>query len=160
MEHNDPNLTLLAVCVKIVFVDQKNGERFDTRSQRQTKDPVLCPVLRVIRAVICVRSHFPRYSNNIPLCATFKAGNWSSTVNQTYTLNLLKRVCKDFGDRSKFGFSSNEIGNKSIQSGAAMALFLKGHSSDKIMLLGRWKSSSWLDYIQPQVLEQGEQERF
>ena len=48
---------------------------------------------------------------------------------------------------------SNKIGNKSIRNGAAMALFLKGHSSDKIMLLGMWKSSTWLKYIRLQVLE-------
>ena len=33
-----------------------------------------------------------------------------------------------------------------------MALFLKNHSSDKIMILGRWKSKSFLDYIRPQVI--------
>ena len=34
-----------------------------------------------------------------------------------------------------------------------MSLFLMNHSSDKIMILGRWKSKSFLDYIRPQVLE-------
>ena len=51
------------------------------------------------------------------------------------------------------GFSHKEIGNKSIQSGVAMALSLKGHSAEKIMLLGRWKSTCFLDYIRPQVIE-------
>ena len=132
---------------------EKNGERFDTRSQKRTTDPVLCPVRRAIRAVTRARLHFPRCTDDTPLCATFNAGNRSSTVNQTYTLRLLKRVCDEFGGKPRFGFASDEIGNKSIRSGAAMALFLKGHNSDKIMLLGRWKSSSWLDYIRPQVLE-------
>ena len=34
-----------------------------------------------------------------------------------------------------------------------MALFLNNHSSNKIMILGRWKSKSFLDYIRPQVVE-------
>ncbi len=34
-----------------------------------------------------------------------------------------------------------------------MSLFLMNHSSDKIMILGRWKSKSFMDYIRPQVLE-------
>ena len=34
-----------------------------------------------------------------------------------------------------------------------MALFLTGHSAEKIMLLGRWKSSCFLDYIHSQVIE-------
>jgi hypothetical protein len=34
-----------------------------------------------------------------------------------------------------------------------MSLFLMNHSSDKIMVLGRWKSRSFMDVIRPQVLE-------
>jgi hypothetical protein len=35
-----------------------------------------------------------------------------------------------------------------------MALALQGGNSDKkIMMLGRWKSTAFLDYIRPQVLE-------
>ena len=52
-----------------------------------------------------------------------------------------------------FGFDPHEIGNRSIRPGAAMALFLSDHSPAKIMILGRWKSDAFLDYIRPQVLE-------
>ena len=34
-----------------------------------------------------------------------------------------------------------------------MSLFLAGHSPSKIMILGRWLSDAFLDYIRPQVLE-------
>ena len=34
-----------------------------------------------------------------------------------------------------------------------MALFLTDHSSDKVMLLGQWKSRAFLVYIRPQVTE-------
>ncbi len=52
-----------------------------------------------------------------------------------------------------FGFHPHKIGNRSIRSGAAMALFLKDHSTAKIMILGRWSSDAFLVYIRPQVLE-------
>jgi hypothetical protein len=58
-----------------------------------------------------------------------------------------------FGGKSTFGFHPHEIGNRSIRSGAAMALFLKDHSTAKIMILGRWSSDAFLVYIRPQVLE-------
>ena len=58
-----------------------------------------------------------------------------------------------FGGESFFGFHPHEIGNRSIRPGAAMALFLSDHSPAKIMILGRWKSDAFLDYIRPQVLE-------
>ena len=34
-----------------------------------------------------------------------------------------------------------------------MALFLMDHLTNKIMILGRWKSKAFMVYIQPQVLE-------
>ena len=34
-----------------------------------------------------------------------------------------------------------------------MALFLKDCSPEKIMILGRWRSTTYLDYIRPQVAE-------
>jgi hypothetical protein len=34
-----------------------------------------------------------------------------------------------------------------------MGLFLMGHPVAKIMILGRWSSDAFLDYIRPQVLE-------
>ena len=56
-------------------------------------------------------------------------------------------------EKKTFGFDPADIGNKSIRSGAAMALFLQNVSSTRIMLLGRWASEAFLVYIRPQVLE-------
>ena len=64
----------------------------------------------------------------------------------------MRSTCRIHGGKEKFGFDPEEIGNKNLQSGAAMALFLQNHLSDKIMILGRWKSKAFLDYIQPQVI--------
>jgi hypothetical protein len=52
-----------------------------------------------------------------------------------------------------FGYAAKDIGTKSLQSGAAMSLFLMNHSTERIMLLGHWKSDAFLVYIRPQVLE-------
>ena len=77
----------------------------------------------------------------------------SKFITQEFTLNFMREVCRIYGGYSRFGFHPTEIGNKSIRSGAAMALFLTDHSSDKIMILGRWKSKAFLDYIRPQIVE-------
>jgi len=34
-----------------------------------------------------------------------------------------------------------------------MSLFFTGHSAKRIMLLWRWKSTAFLDYIRPQIVE-------
>ena len=62
-------------------------------------------------------------------------------------------VCKLCGGKPTFGFNPHEIGNRSIRSGAAMALFLADHSPARIMILGRWSSDAFLVCIRPQVLE-------
>ena len=66
---------------------------------------------------------------------------------------LLRKVCGKNGQQ-RYGISPNEIGTRSIRSGAAMALAVQGGQSDeKIRILGRWKSLAFLTYIRPQVLE-------
>ena len=75
------------------------------------------------------------------------------TVSNTFLRRFLRSTCRLFGGSAAFGFDPLEIGNKSIRSGAAMALFLADHSPSKIMILGRWLSDAFLDYIRPQVLE-------
>jgi hypothetical protein len=62
-------------------------------------------------------------------------------------------MCTTGGRKAVFGFDRHEIGARSLRSGAAMSLFLMNHSSNKIMILGRWKFKSFMDYIRPQVLE-------
>ena len=68
-------------------------------------------------------------------------------VNSSYT------TCTLLGGTATFGYGACDIGTKSLPSGAAMALFLMDHSVTKIMLLGRWSSNAFLNYIRPQVLE-------
>ena len=55
--------------------------------------------------------------------------------------------------KKAFGFTAADLGTRSIRSGAAMALFLMNHTVAKIMMMGRWSSDAFLDYIRPQVLE-------
>jgi hypothetical protein len=74
-------------------------------------------------------------------------------LSSQFTLELIRHTCAIFGGKTVFGFDPHEIGNRSIRSGAAMALFLKDHSTAKIMILGRWSSNAFLVYIRPKVLE-------
>ena len=98
--------------------------------------------------------HIQQYTPNTLLCTVSATPNSPPQfISSTYTLFILRRTCAMFGGQPTFGFSPSEIGNRSIRSGAAMALFLKNHSTAKIMILGRWSSDAFLVYIRPQVLE-------
>jgi hypothetical protein len=74
-------------------------------------------------------------------------------IDNAFTRKLFRDTCRNFGGKVNFGFDPHEIGNKSLRSGAAMSLFLQNVSGDRIMILGRWASRAFLDYIRPQVLE-------
>jgi hypothetical protein len=77
-----------------------------------------------------------------------------SEIASAQILQILRQSCAEHDGANKYGIRPSEIGTRSIRSGAAMALALQGGNSDKkIMMLGRWKSAAFLDYIRPQVLE-------
>ena len=149
--HNDPNLHL-ALRVTVLFRDQKNKTKSDSRTQERTGDPVLCPVTRLSSLIHRIHRTIPSYSGSTPINAVAQ-GDSVSLITSSYLLDRLRYTCTFFGGRPTFGFSASEIGTKSIRSGAAMALFLMNHSAERIMIMGRWKSTAFLDYIRPQVLE-------
>jgi hypothetical protein len=141
-----------AFFVTIVFADQKNKQKMDSRTQRRTTDRWLCPVRRWASAVNRIRRTVPEYNDDTPICS-FRSGRTTVMITNSFTLTLLRSFCSNHGGHHRFGFAAHEIGNKSLRSGAAMALFLANHSTAKIMLLGRWLSDAFLAYIRPQVLE-------
>jgi hypothetical protein len=150
--HSSPDLSIIAEFVTITFVDQKNGTKMDSRTQRRTLDPQLCPVLRYASQVARILRTVPGFSGSTTI-NTIATDGRVGLITNTYILHILRNTCYTFGGLTTFGFSSNEIGNKSIRSGAAMALFLNDVSTAKIMILGRWASDAFLAYIRPQVLE-------
>ena len=152
--HNDPKLMEKKVYVMILFEEQKNLLKWESRTQEKSGDDVLCPVFRLIRAVQQVQKFIKGANNGTPLCSiNCKPSCSSKFITNNFTWEFLREMCEDGRGKSVFGFDPSKIGNKSIQSNAAMSLFLTNHSTDKIMILGRWQSHVFLDYIRPQVAQ-------
>jgi hypothetical protein len=154
VDHQDGNLVKKAMFVTVCFVDQKNGTKMEKRSQRRSGDNVLCPVVAWVSIVIRVNSCVPfTESSPVPVCSYFDE-NEIREVRSAQILQLLRLSCDYHGGGDRYGILPSELGTRSIRSGAAMALALQGGNSDqKIMMLGRWKSTAFLNYIRPQVLE-------
>jgi hypothetical protein len=154
LDHRDKHLATKAEYVTITFVDQKNGKKMDTRTQPRTDDEYLCPVLRFVSLIQRILRNIPNAGPDTKI-NTIHSGsqNLVTLITSDYIRDRLRHTCKAFGGKATFGFDPLEIGNKSIRSGAAMALFLQNVSSDRIMILGRWESEAFLAYIRPQVLE-------
>ena len=150
--HEDPHLEEKAYFVTICFVDQKNGERMERRSQRRSGVPILCPIESWAAVVKRNRSDFPD-SKDLTVCS-HKIGRVRAEVTASQVTKLLRKVCALNNGKDKYGISESELGTRSIRSGAAMALAVQGgHTDEKIRILGRWKSLAFLTYIRPQVLE-------
>ena len=139
IEHTNPDLLELEYYVSITFEEQKNETKRETRTQQKTGNKILCPYLRWGRAVIRTIRFVESPTPNSCVCEM----NTENTkfITQEDTLDVLRMTCLLWKD--EFNFSHKDIGNKSVQSGAAV----------KIMLLGRWKRDSWLAYICPQIME-------
>jgi hypothetical protein len=155
VKHDDPSLRSKAMFVTVCFVDQKNGTKMEKRSQRRSGIKTLCPVEAWVSVIARIQKEISPIRNvgTMPVC-TYMDGGRMFEVESTQVLQLLRRTCAIYDGENKYGISEAEIGTRSIRSGAAMALALQGGNSDKkIMMLGRWKSAAFLDYIRPQVLE-------
>jgi hypothetical protein len=152
VKHDNPHLGSLAEYVTITFVEQKCGEKMDCRTQQRTGDLALCPVLRYVSVVQRIRRLIPDCTGDTTI-NTIKINGKILQIDNTFTRKLFRDTCSNFGGKATFGFDPHEIGNKSLRSGAAMSLFLQHVSGDRIMILGRWASRAFLDYIRPQVLE-------
>ena len=154
LDFEDPELRHKAMYVTICFVDQKNGNRMERRSQRRSNVPILCPIEAWASVVRRHRQDFPgEEGKRMTVCSYRVKGKiWEVTAAQATT--LLRKVCAQNDGQRKYGYSKDEIGTRSIRSGAAMSLAVQGgHTDEKIRILGRWKSLAFLTYIRPQVLE-------
>ena len=149
--HDDPELEQ-AERVTITFRNQKNGAKDDKRTHQRTRDPVMCPVLRLASIVQRIKRLLPDAPPTTTINTTL-AGSKTVLLPSRLLLHHLRTTCKLLGGADTFGYGPPDIGTKSLRSGAAMGLFLMDHSVTKIMLLGRWSSDAFLNYIRPQVLE-------
>jgi hypothetical protein len=147
-----PTAIITALTVSVTFESQKNGEKNVTRVQHRTSDPILCPVkawLYVVSRIMNknIQSDIPQTINKY-----WDHKNKVKYFSQNDTNTILRHTCT-LCPHKHFGYTETEIGSHSLRSGAAMALFLAQESVHKIMILGRWSSDAFLDYIRPQVQE-------
>lgn len=139
--------------VTVTFENQKNGLKNDRRTHERTGDSVMCPVLRLASLVKRVLKTVPKAWPDTPVSATFLNKREGKVTADTLRWNL-RMACALDGGKAVFGYDLADIKTRSIQSGAIERLFLMNqHPVVKIMILGRWSSDAFLDYIRPQVPE-------
>lgn len=144
----------MAKYVTLRFKDQKNRVKGESRTQGRTGNKILDPVSRLGYAVLRIKRRVKDWSGDTELCTIGRESN-VLRITEEIALETVRSICRIYGGSKEFGFDPSEIGNRSLRSGAAMALALspKNHPDLKIKTLGRWKSDAFLAYIRPQILE-------
>jgi len=64
----------------------------------------------------------------------------------------IKEAVDNIGEE-KLGYTSADVGTHSVRSSLAMLMYLAGEPVYAIMLIGRWRSHAFLNYIEKQVRE-------
>jgi hypothetical protein len=152
-QHDHPGIAL-AADVTLLFADQKNRDKNARRSQKRTDDPVLCPVRRAASLIQRIRRLVSGFSGSTTInTCVYHNGFTTLQLASGFLRSQLRHTCDTLGGKDVFGYDGNDIGTKSLRLGAAMGLFLANHSTERIMLMGRWLSQAFLAHIRPQVIE-------
>ena len=120
--------------VSVTFEMQKNDRKYDTVTHGTTGDCALCPVLQWARVVNQIWS-YPGASLDTPVCAIWRYDSIELLTLDTVT-KTLRTVVLALGS-DQLGFTADKIGTHSLQSGAAMQMYLGGIPVYTIMLIGR-----------------------
>jgi len=134
----------------LTFTNQKNGVKGEKIGHVRSGHHLACPVLAIIRRVKHLRLH--NASPTTPLSSYFSTGTnkWCKVLSQDITANLRQAVT--VLTPTALGFELKDIEARSLRSGGAMALLISNVDTDKIRLLGRWKSDAMLRYLHVQAL--------
>jgi hypothetical protein len=141
------HLLLTATSATLKLDNQKNGWKGVCIHQECNGEVVACPVRALARRVIHLRMH-----NSEPttyLSAYFSQGK-RFDVNDRHISAALKMagVALGYPDR---GFPIDRIDTHSLRSGGANALSLAGYSDRQIQKMGRWKGSTFKEYIREEL---------
>lgn len=119
------------------FQDQKNGDKHNKQTQGRTWKTNLDPVTQLGWAVLRIKGRVEGWDKNTDLCTIGTVPNRLRITNQII-LETIRDLCRMHGGKTMSRFSPEEIGNKSLRSGAAIALALsrQNHSEMKIMIIG------------------------
>ena len=148
IDANSPNLAK-ADFLAITFVSQKNGEKNQSIIQHRSNRS-LCPVKAWGSLVILIRSY--NGTADSTTINYYENDGRPSYITSEDMIKQIRSACQTLGEE-KLGFTPEQAGTHSIRSSFAMQLHLAGVKDHIIMLQGRWKSLSFLNYIRLQVQE-------
>jgi hypothetical protein len=131
------------ICLE--FTNQKNGVRGERIGLSRSGNPAFCPVVACINRIKHLRLH--RAPPQTPLYTIF-AGRWLAITTTNLTQELRATVAT-IGHT--VGLNPDVISVQSLHASGAMALLCANVDTDRIRLLGRWRSDEMLRYLHIQA---------
>ena len=136
---------LSADAATLKISNQKNGRMGQTIHQESTgaQGAVACLAHRVHHILSNTGS------DSQLLCDVKVGEKWQSITRQHIVAQLKAAATKL--KLGQHGIDPDLIGSHSLRAGGAMALKLQQYSDTLIQKLGRWSSTTWLQYIHSQI---------
>ena len=88
-------------------------------------------------------------SNAQPICEVMVKGK-GTTISRQGIVSIGKKGATDLNLRQR-SIDPDLLGSHSLRTGATMALKLQHYADTLIQKLGRWSSTTWLQYIHTQI---------
>ena len=131
--------------VLLDFDKQKHGHRGERVGQKASGHRYASPTIAIADQICHLRAN--NASPDTPLCAFAEGGSWFVVTSEMVTdlLRQAVRACPECG------LSPEDISARSLRATGAMAMLCDGIDSNKIKLLGRWKSDEMLKYLHIQA---------
>ena len=131
--------------IALTFTTQKNGVRGERVGHSCSGDPALCPVASILSRIRHLRGHAA--TPDTPLNAYHHLGRWAYVLPSAIT-GLLRLAASTVA--TPLGFDPSLLSARSTRPGGATALLSAGVDSDRIRLLGRWRSDEMYRYLHVQ----------
>lgn len=142
-------MTLLSAdAATICLENQKNGDRMDNVHHYSSDDAVLDPVQAIAHLVFATHG----MPDTTPL-GTYINNNGRQYRVRAPSILAAVRLAAIRCNLASYGYDLSRVGSHSLRSGGAMQLKLAGYDHDMIRKLGRWRSDTYLKYIQSQIGE-------
>ena len=138
---------LAATFVALTFTQQKNGVRNETIGHGRSGHPQLCPVLAVAARVIDLRVQGA--SSETTLNAVRPAP--TAPFSHITSISLTTPIRAALHLHPDPAYTLADVSVRSTRAGGAMALLCAGVDSDRIRLVGRWRSDEMYRYLHVQA---------
>ena len=143
-----PDLLLSATFVTLEFTTQKNSVRGEVIGLGRSGDPHFCPVTAAARRVLHLR-HAAAPPTQPLASYLHPVSQRLCRITPADLTHLLRLAAQILGP--SYGVLPKDISARSLRAAGAMALLCANVDTDRIRLLGRWRSDEMLRYLHVQA---------